>query len=556
MVRIFVAFLFSLLWVEQGDAEILEKGVRRVSESEQGSFDSEARIAIVVGVDSYPELSGLSRLSFAAADAQRFGEVMTAQRYTLRLLTNETATRGIVRRTLKEVQQLVSPGRGTVVFFFSGHGFSKDSVNYLATYEAVIDDLESTGLSLEDLHALLKETGARRLAVFIDACRDMPGEGTKALGLRSFSRWQESEGLRMLFSTRAGEVSYEALDLQHGIFSHFLLEGLAGEAAQDDGFVTFQDLADYVEHAVKSWSFKRGKLQVPYDSGEASGDFLIARARRGSTLAGELWTSPGLPIEFSYIPPGVFRMGDGGPKVKREDERARRVDVNSPYWMSRTEVTQGQFEAFVAATGHESEAERAGWAWVWEDTGWTQLEGASWRDSGGDDYPVVHVSWDDAEAFCKWLSKKSGEKIRLPTEVEWEYAARAGADAPIYPEESARGGACDSSPLNETAWYCGNSNGRANPVGEKASNEWGLHDMIGNVWEWTEDSVTWSLSDSSVDSPPVGSIDIKRTGGPHRAVRGCSWRSHVESCRVTNRNAFIPTARDGYLGFRIVRTLE
>ena len=134
-----------------------------------------------------------------------------------------------------------------------------------------------------------------------------------------------------------------------------------------------------------------------------------------------------LGIEFAHIEKGSFWMGSPtSEKGRGEDERRHHVTLTRDFWIATTEVTQGQFEEFVNETGHETEAEREGWSWNWTGSEWEKKEGVTWRDSGGVDHPVVHVSWNDAKAFGEWLSRRSGQTIVLPTEAQWEYAARAG----------------------------------------------------------------------------------------------------------------------------------
>jgi len=148
--------------------------------------------------------------------------------------------------------------------------------------------------------------------------------------------------------------------------------------------------------------------------------------------------------DLARVPPGTF---------------ARTVFA-SPFWMHRTEVTVDQFAAFVKSTGHRTAAERAGASRTWKRPGF-ELEGRQ---------PVVYVAFGDAAAYCRWVG------ARLPTDDEWEYAARAGSTARHY-----WGDEIDARYL----WYRANSEGRPREVGTKLPNEWGLHDMEGNVWEWS-----------------------------------------------------------------------
>ena len=145
------------------------------------------------------------------------------------------------------------------------------------------------------------------------------------------------------------------------------------------------------------------------------------------------------------------------------------------------------------------------------------------------------VSWTDVQEFIRKLNEREGgELYRLPTEAEWEYAARAGTTGPRYGE------------TDEIAWYAGNSGGRTHPVGRKRPNAWGLHDMLGNVWEWTADWYGPYPSGAASDprGPASGSFRVRRGGG---------WYSDAGRCRSADRNGFEPSYRDFNLGFRLAR---
>jgi formylglycine-generating enzyme required for sulfatase activity len=150
---------------------------------------------------------------------------------------------------------------------------------------------------------------------------------------------------------------------------------------------------------------------------------------------------------------------------------------------------------------------------------------------------VIHVSWNDAVAYCEWLSEKTGKKYRLPTEAEWEYAVRGGQKSKHY---KYAGG----DELSELAWYNENSGSKTHPVGGKKANELGLYDMSGNVWEWCQD---WygDYSSASQTNPTGAST------GTRRVLRGGSWGYPDWNCRVSYRYFNSPTYRNINLGFRL-----
>jgi sulfatase modifying factor 1 len=269
---------------------------------------------------------------------------------------------------------------------------------------------------------------------------------------------------------------------------------------------------------------------------------------------------------------GEFLMGtdapDGYPADGEGPIHAARV---RPFLIDPCAVTNEQFAAFVEATGHVTDAERYGWSFVFggllpddfpathaaaHAPWWRQVLEADWRHPEGpqselgerEDHPVIHVSWNDAMAFCAW----SGS--RLPTEAEWEYAARGGLVQQRFPwgAELEPGGEHRMNvfqgrfPGENT---CADGFAGTAPVGAFAPNAYGLHNMTGNVWEWCAD---WfdprSYGVSPVDNPEGPA------GGTHRVMRGGSYLCHASYCnryRVDGRSANEPDSSTGNLGFRV-----
>ncbi len=162
----------------------------------------------------------------------------------------------------------------------------------------------------------------------------------------------------------------------------------------------------------------------------------------------------------------------------------------------------------------------------------------------GDNLPVEQVSWNDVQEFIKKLNEKEGtNKYHLPSEAEWEYAARAET-ATRYSFGD------DESKLDDYAWYESNSGSKTHEVGQKKPNPWGLYDMHGNVWEWVQDN--WH--DSYKDAPTDGS-SWENGSGYFRVIRGGSWRNSAVGCRSANRTDRDQCARNYFLGFRLVRDL-
>jgi formylglycine-generating enzyme required for sulfatase activity len=299
-------------------------------------------------------------------------------------------------------------------------------------------------------------------------------------------------------------------------------------------------------------------------------------ARVGANAArGKVAVSSRDGLAYVFVPPGLFQMGcvpaDDCDRDDHADEKPRHpVKLTRGFWMSRTEVTVEAFQRFVADTGRQTTAEMDGWSVSYDGQRTVRKEGMSWRSPGfaqDPTHPVVDVSWYDAEAYCAWAGG------RLPTEAEWEYAARGGEEGRKYvwgdgPEPVA-GGVKQANVADASAkraypsWnvVSGYDDGyaRTSPVGAFAANGFGLRDMEGNVAEWCAD---WyddrydASSTGALGGPPGTGMALDPRGpgtGEKRVVRGGSWVDAVSFLRTSRRYFDAPATHKSFIGFRCVR---
>ena len=270
-------------------------------------------------------------------------------------------------------------------------------------------------------------------------------------------------------------------------------------------------------------------------------------------------------LKLVLIPAGKFMMGTPeGEKDRDKNETQHEVTISRPFYMGVTHVTVDQFAAFVKDSGYKTDAEKDGWS-VGIDIRDGKLvakkvDGASWRNRSFDqngDHPVVQVSWNDAKAFCDWLSKKSGKTVVLPTEAQWEYACRAGTKT-AYPwgENPGAGEAwanCADQSLKKklpnapAGWkFFSWDDGFVftSPVGSFKANAFGLYDMINNACQWCGDR--YGDYETGAATDPTGAD----TGGD-RMLRGGSWSNGPWHCRSASRIRYDPGGRDVSIGFRV-----
>ena len=232
--------------------------------------------------------------------------------------------------------------------------------------------------------------------------------------------------------------------------------------------------------------------------------------------------------DWVQIPGGTFLMGSKG--MEPDEKPVHQVTV-APFEMARTEVTVAQYRRCVEAGACSQPHWDDNNCYIWNGSSWVQ--GVLPQSFRGDNQPVVCVNWNQAAAYSKWAGG------RLPTEAEWEYAARAGTLGDRYDV------------LDWVAWYDKNSGGQTHPAGMKQANKYGLSDMLGNVWEWCQD---WYHD--SYDGAPVDGSAWEIPKGSVRVGRGGAWGFSARRIRVTDRSRDIPDHLIDVLGFRPVRTVR
>ena len=302
-----------------------------------------------------------------------------------------------------------------------------------------------------------------------------------------------------------------------GAFSTSATAGVGDVNA--DGSVNVSDVTALVNQIIGSGSYSAQACDVNGDGEVNVSDVtalvnLIINGGGESEFKNRTFTVNGVSFEMIAVEGGTFTMGatsEQGSDAYDDEKPAHQVTLSS-YYIGKTEVTQEL---------------------------WQAVMGSNPSKFSGTNLPVEKVSWEDCQSFVIKLNELTGKNFRLPTEAEWEYAARGGNKSNGFKFSGGNN-------IAEVAWYSENGNKISHPVATKAPNELGIYDMSGNVWEWCSDWYSSSYYSFSSRSNPTGP-----DSGSNRVLRGGGWGNNSRQCRVSNRSYSPPTYRDSYLGLRL-----
>ena len=508
------------------------------------------RLALVVGNAQYEELGPDQQLRNPVHDARTMTATLKALGYQVTEKLN--LGRGDFYQEWETVLNQVTD-EDTLLLFYSGHGVQIDGQNYLLPSDIPYLkhgrslQVKRESISVSELLLDLR-TGDRvppKVTVMIlDACRDDPLALNKSVG-GGLASMLPQEGTLLMFSAAAGQTALDYLGPDDPVQNSVYTRTLVPLLRQPN--LTLPEVARTVRLEVEALARTyRNHKQRPSYTDELSGRFCLAGCQ--TVVPNESEAPPSVaavpvpalapvdpaPIvkmtpgvrepEMVRIPGGTFTMGSND----YDSERPSHQVVIQDFLLGKYEVTFEEYDKFAQATGRT----------LPEDKGW-----------GRGRRPVINVSWDEAQAYAEWLSKSTGKKYRLPTEAEWEYAARSGAKQETW------AGTSKNDELGNYAVYGANSGNKTAEVGSKQPNTFGLHDLSGNVCEWVEDC--WHKSYDN--APPTdGSAWLAAASGEcgRRVVRGGSWYYNFPvTLRSSNRLRFTTDFRSIIVGFRLAQDI-
>jgi formylglycine-generating enzyme required for sulfatase activity len=564
--------------------------------------------AVVIGISQYREADVIPKVTYAVRDAEAVAKLLETQagipKNHIKLLTDSKATIGDIRNHLGKWLQMRVKADSTVYVYYAGHG----TPNLQAQSGSMVPwdghpDFPEGLYPLKELEDTLSKLPTKDVVVFLDSCfsgsagRSVLAKGGRPMGL---SYPVLSGGEVMVLAAASGtQISSDYDKAEHGLFTHYLLTGLQGEAdADQDQIVTLRELVPYVKEHVATTAvdeLNREQTPVLLPGEQAIGKRIalplaktisaksvstaeVSRAPTGPSAAlskaqdelkaleaqeqqveeaGKLATiqaqieekkrqieekkkrielakapafdaprksgheiigKDGAPMVL--VPAGEFMMGSNDSGDEKPPHRVHLDD----YYIDKYEVTTTRYAAFLQATGRAAPA---------------RWNGVSQVSDG--ERPVIGVDWNGAEAYCRWAGK------RLPTEAEWEKAAR-GTDGRKYPwgndEPSSR-----YANFNKCCDWKGYATLTAVTEHDAGKSPYGAYDMAGNVWEWVADWYDGSYYQHSPTRNPTGP-----SSGSFRVIRGGSWLDDADFIRSAIRFNLFPESRDFVIGFRCAKT--
>ncbi len=371
--------------------------------------------------------------------------------------------------------------------------------------------------------------------------------GNHTIKISGTTTWQETVNITAKQTTTVrAEKPAGTLQLTTQTRGNFYIDGILQEYVTNGNY-TYNDLTPG-NHTAKIVSGGQTLWQSSFTITANQTKYLTAKAQNTNPQGGNYTeTYAGVNMDFVFVKGGTFKMGsnDG-----YSDEQPVHSVTVSDFYIGKYEVTVEQYIKFLNDIGCSSDGSYNGEELVYIDDSYCPVgySGGRFYFKGSDyadksNCPMIEVTWYGANEYAKWLSRKTGKQYRLPTEAEWEYAARGGVETHGRASQYKYAG---SNNIDEVAWYGDNSGGKTHPVGTKKPNELGIYDMSGNVWEWVEDK----YHNDYKGAPTDGSAWISGNSS-YRVFRGGSWGNYAYSCRVADRSDYAPTGSVSYVGFRL-----
>ncbi len=528
---------------------------------------AEERLALVIGNGRYHA----APLKNPANDARLMAETLEAQDFTVTALIDgsrkemKSAVRAFAHKLRKVGDDAVA------VFFFAGHGVQIDGRNFLIPVRTEIKSAADVEFESIDAQWVLDQIAQSRVGlslIILDACRNNPFRSLGRSASRGLARMDAPRGSMLAYSTAPGAVALDGAGA-NSPYTEALTRAMRAPGLK---------VEEVFKEARRSVLAVTKDQQIPWESSSLIGDFYFtgvpdpaepatAQTPAAQTPAaptqetderppGQAFTDCEDCLEMVSIPAGTFQMGAEKEERWFESNQSPATQVSIPaFALSKTEVTRGQFAAFVAETGYK--ATKGCWYWYGL---WLADGSRDWRSPGyaqEDTHPVVCTSYADANAYTEWLSKRTDKRYRLPSEAEFEYAAAAGKTDVDWVTQEDR--ACRYANVHDAAadrtfssvlssFSCDDGMGMTGPVAMLEPNQFGLYDMIGNAMEMMEDCWNGDHRGRPSNAQPRRDGDCSK-----RVWKGSNFANYKETFRPAWRMDGVGNLPNIYGGFRLAR---
>lgn len=498
-----------------------------------GVVSSETRVALIIGNSAYTD----APIPNPVNDATDMASALRKLGFNVTLKTD--ANQRTIEEAVRSFGKKLRKG-GVGLFYYAGHGLQINGRNYLIPIGASIETESEAKYEAVDAGRVLgqmEDAGNNLNIIILDACRNNPFAKSFRSAEKGLAKMDAPTGSILAYATSPGSVAADGSG-KNGLYTEKLLWHM-----QTPGM----DLPHLFMQVRKEVVAATERRQVPWESSSLIGDFYFvpgrgieivrkAPEREKTDSITEIPNKPNpksvtrkmignsIGQEFVYVSPGTFTMGSTGTTLDRGSfEEQHQVTLTNSFYIQTTEVTQGQWRAVMG-------------------------ENPSIFNSCGEDCPVENVSWRDVQKFIQKLNKHDRvNKYRLPTEAEWEYTARAGSTHAFANGDISLSNCSYDTNLNAIGWYCGNSERKTHPVGQKLPNAWGLYDTHGNVSEYCQD-----YHDTYPTNPVTNPTGPK--SGSSRINRGGNWKVGTQASRLAFRGGATEDYRSSGFGFRLALT--
>ncbi|WP_171899574.1 SUMF1/EgtB/PvdO family nonheme iron enzyme, partial [Candidatus Marithrix sp. Canyon 246] len=435
MKQIFIFMITALLLSGCETSTTSGKGMYVVPANTQVVSRNSKKLALVIGNRQYK----YGVLANTVNDATDVARVLGQIGFEVILKTD--LDRRAMNNAIHEFGQRLKASRSSIGwFYYSGHGARGDGENYLLPIDnesiRTADDLQYEAVPASKVLQTMNNAKTDMNIIVLDACRDKPYRSIGKNSSRGLKQMQ-NRGSIIAFATADGDIAADvSRNGRNGLFTSHLISALssANKTHQriDDMFMQVSS-AVLQESRGKQEPWYNASLRTPFCFGGCQVANVVPQPKPKPIPASskkvfqDRLRDGGLGPKMVKIPAGSFRMGDIQGGGNYDEKPVHRVSVGK-FAMGMYEVTKGQFSKFVNATAYRTDADKKGSCYAYKD-GWKHVKGVNWRNpnfSQNNNHPVTCVSWNDATAYTKWLSNQTGKNYRLPTEAEWEYAARAG----------------------------------------------------------------------------------------------------------------------------------